>query len=904
METDSDHAREKPPDYVERDDLTISRPGSSDGALVAGDVGFGVDLARLYRRAENNAMAHLTRVKAALKAARTEEEFWPMATQALAELSGAQYAFISKRMLVDDHDATVEMPPHGSPGSCLMSQAFYYNDGSGQSGNPRNVKYQAYGCPCEHMKHNRVLLIPERIGEIFPNNPNAPLLVVPPEAYLGVPLFDNEGKCFAHFGVMWSKVGLQKQTLSWAFLEMIFHALEDVLLSGFLERGRFGSALKQISNPYAVIPHEAISAAQSLKPYARNLSHELRTPMQGVVGMLDVMYATVQEASEGQRDLQVRSTLDNLRESIEVAQDSSRRAVEAADNVVHAYDMGMGVPETPISPPDEEDNPVDKHSAPRRDRRTDIVVTGESVPINFKGHKRRRESRSESRVPSTKYRRVDTAPEAQYFQTNTLSTLPRSFTDPSTPLPLGPPSPTFAHLEQSEQVSIPPGLRHTNLRDLLQFLINDLLKVGGRPESAIAMETQGGEDIEVRVRTPSGEEKIKHIRWVVDSSVPDTILIEEQSLVKVISSVYSNAVKFTEAGDVSLHAYASPKSRYVVIRVRDTGAGIREEFVPRLFQAFSKEDDSLTRTSEGLGLGLMVAKGLARKLGGDLNLVHTKTNGPERGTEFEIRVPMTPSDVISRPSTPVGSPAPSSRSRRSTIEHEGLGHQRTRSGNFLPYKATAPKLPRRESESPPRASVGTPSPPQSVANRMVASSLQRLSKTPRRTSPNKRPGEFDRTLAQRFPLTFLVVEDNKINRKLLVSMLHKLGYDKVHEAYDGSHAVRQMEALRGEIDVVLMDLWMPYMDGYEASERILNMSWNPPQSEDPETSGKIHEQDRGNKVPTILAVTADVTDGALEKAATVGMKGFLTKPFKVVDLERLILEYCATRRSEGEAMIS
>ena len=568
---------------------------------------------------------------------------------------------------------------------------------------------------------------------------------------------------------------------------------------------------------------------------------------------------------------------------------------------VHAYDMGMGVPETPISPPDEEDNPVDKHAIPRHERRTDIIVTGENVPINFKGHKRRRESRSASRATSLKHRRIIGTSDAPPVHGDDLYAIPRSFTDPTNALPVGPPSPTLAHLEQSEQVSVPPGLRHTNLRDLLQFLINDLLKVGGRPESAIAIETPGGEDIEVRVRTPSGEEKIKHIRWVVESTVPDTILIEEQSLVKVISSVYSNAVKFTEEGDVSLHAHASTKSRNVIIRVRDTGAGIREEFVPRLFHAFSKEDDSLTRTSEGLGLGLMVAKGLARKLGGDLNLVHTRTSGPERGTEFEIRVPMTPSDVISRPSTPSGSPAPSTRSRRSTLDNDVMGHQRTRSGSGFPYK-NALKLGGRLSESPPRASVGTPSPPQSVANRMVANSLQRVSKTPRRTSPNKRPGDFDRTLAQRFPLTFLVVEDNKINRKLLVSMLHKLGYHNVHEAYDGSHAVRQMEALRGEIDVVLMDLWMPYMDGYEASERILNMSWNPPQSEDPESTGKPNET--VGKVPTILAVTADVTDGALEKAATVGMKGFLTKPFKVVDLERLILEYCATRRPEPEVMVA
>jgi len=122
-------------------------------------------------------------------------------------------------------------------------------------------------------------------------------------------------------------------------------------------------------------------------------------------------------------------------------------------------------------------------------------------------------------------------------------------------------------------------------------------------------------------------------------------------------------------------------------------------------------------------------------------------------------------------------------------------------------------------------------------------------------------------------------------------MLHRLGYKIVHEAYDGAHAVRQMMTLGSTVDVVLMDLWMPYMDGYEASEKILSMDWD-----DSDVDQESAEKEIKGKKPTILAVTADVTDGALEKAARVGMKGFLTKPFKVVDLERLILEYCATRQ--------
>jgi len=168
--------------------------------------------------------------------------------------------------------------------------------------------------------------------------------------------------------------------------------------------------------------------------------------------------------------------------------------------------------------------------------------------------------------------------------------------------------------------------------------------------------------------------------------------------------------------------------------------------------------------------------------------------------------------------------------------------------------------------------------------------------------------EFDRHLASKYPLKFLVVEDNKINRRLLVSMLKKLGYEHVLEAYDGSDAVRMMEKLINKgatveglqemVDVVLMDLWMPFMDGYEATERILSMKYGhmgEEEEEEEEGLGPVGHDHRSvsRGPPTILAVTADVTDEALKRAEEVGMKGFLSKPYKLRDLQKLILEYCA-----------
>lgn len=174
-------------------------------------------------------------------------------------------------------------------------------------------------------------------------------------------------------------------------------------------------------------------------------------------------------------------------------------------------------------------------------------------------------------------------------------------------------------------------------------------------------------------------------------------------------------------------------------------------------------------------------------------------------------------------------------------------------------------------------------------------------------------------------------------------MLGKLGYNpatQIYEAFDGADAVRQVEVassvridgdvhLKGPIDVVLMDLWMPAMDGYEATERILGMFRDKPQPSNANTpmrsinspeglslSASDMKQDdidypmistsstrtiRDLPAPTILAVTADATDGASERAMSVGMEGFMVKPFRLKDLEILIREGWARREKGLEA---
>ena len=307
-------AREHLTDMMERTTLCVS---SAEPGVAAhdGDAGFRETVGQHYSVVENNAVESLVRLKTKLRAASTYD-FWGLLMEGMTSITGAQYGFVTKRILVDDQNSAIEMPPIGEPGSCLLGVAFYYNDGKQLENLHRDYKYLAYGAPCHNMKHDKVFLIPEGLPNFVPNNPNT--FPFPTEAYLGVPLF-AEGKCFGHFGMMWSLEGVESLRLGWAYIEMLLHSLEDVIRER-LVHGQSYAKDAESKKPAKIIPNDAVTAAQSLKPYARSLSHELRTPMQGVVGMLDVMHATVQESLEGYSDGAVRKVFKTLRDNIEIVQ--------------------------------------------------------------------------------------------------------------------------------------------------------------------------------------------------------------------------------------------------------------------------------------------------------------------------------------------------------------------------------------------------------------------------------------------------------------------------------------------------------------------------------------------------------------------------------------------------------
>jgi len=308
-------------DNPTRKSICLSQP-EPNVVIHDGDKAFGQELEKLYTKEESRMLEELVELKQALKEVRSSDEFWSFLSERMAAILDAQMSFVSKRILVDEQDTAVEMPPIGEPGACLMASAMHYNDGKGTSNTMKAFKYHAYGCPCGYMRHDKVFIIPEKLDVFITDNPNE--LPFPCEAYIGVPLF-AEGKCFAHFGIMWSTDGAKQRKLSWANIELFLHSLEDIILDKMLEGTSFKGGDHVSRDRNRIIPHEAVTAAQSLKPYARSLSHELRTPMQGVVGMLDVMYATVLEACDGQTNPEVRTIFETLKENIEVVQGAYRQ---------------------------------------------------------------------------------------------------------------------------------------------------------------------------------------------------------------------------------------------------------------------------------------------------------------------------------------------------------------------------------------------------------------------------------------------------------------------------------------------------------------------------------------------------------------------------------------------------
>jgi signal transduction histidine kinase/CheY-like chemotaxis protein len=450
----------------------------------------------------------------------------------------------------------------------------------------------------------------------------------------------------------------------------------------------------------------------------------------------------------------------------------------------------------------------------------------------------------------------------------------------------------------------------------LLVLLNDILDFSKIEAGKLELETIDFDlrrvaEETVKTLASRAHEKGLELACLIHRDVPPGMRGDPTRLRQVLLNLASNAVKFTEKGEVVVEiSRVEMDDGRLGIRcgVRDTGTGISAERQRSLFQLFSQLDASTTRKFGGTGLGLAISKQLVQLMEGTIGV----ESEPDRGSTFWFVVPWHACAAPLEPAAALPSRPPPVRmlvlddnaTNRTIVVQFALGW-----GSICDEASdamTALSLMRRaRAEGKPYALVYVDHDMPDVNGEMFAAQVRAdpsIGSTPlvmltsvggagesRRMeslgfagylvkpirmgsleectstilsglnddTPTKRLGIITNAMLRNAPplrgSRILVAEDNRVNQRVAIGLLKKLGYD-CDVADDGNVAVRMAAAT--QYDLILMDCQMPDCDGYEAS-RILRA--------------------QGLDIP-IVAMTANAMTGDREHCLDAGMDDFLTKP--------------------------
>ena len=131
-------------------------------------------------------------------------------------------------------------------------------------------------------------------------------------------------------------------------------------------------------------------------------------------------------------------------------------------------------------------------------------------------------------------------------------------------------------------------------------------------------------------------------RTFIDENISDAVMIDEHRVLQILNNLLSNSVKFTDRGFIDVKIEL--KKGFIEFSVSDTGKGISQDYYQHIFEPFSQEDISDTRTFGGTGLGLAICRKLAELMDGSLSF--TSSTGPDSGTAFFLRLPYYPASKL------------------------------------------------------------------------------------------------------------------------------------------------------------------------------------------------------------------------------------------------------------------
>ena len=405
--------------------------------------------------------------------------------------------------------------------------------------------------------------------------------------------------------------------------------------------------------------------------------------------------------------------------------------------------------------------------------------------------------------------------------------------------------------------------------------------------------------------------------YEIDHNVPVQIIGDSLRLRQILVNLVSNALKFTEHGEifVGVHLLETKKDGKIELQfeIRDTGIGIPEDKLERLFKAFSQVDSSTTRKYGGSGLGLVICEKLIELMGGKINV----TSKHNEGTTFTFTMVSEASSQSLR--TYVTNYITGMEGKKILVVDDNLTNRCILKNQLEIWKMTPtlansglealevlekqnhfdliltdmqmpdmdgcelaghikklyPKLPMillssvgDESSKKYEGlfkSILTKPIKQEMLCKVMINELRGKINTAQKADAVAKTLSAD--FADNHPLKILVAEDNIINQKLALKVLVKLGYEP-DLAENGKQALEMTEA--EQYDLIFMDVQMPEMDGIEATKNIRNYL---------------------EKQPMIIAMTANAMQEDKENCLKSGMDDFLSKPVKLEEIVGMLTKW-------------
>lgn len=421
----------------------------------------------------------------------------------------------------------------------------------------------------------------------------------------------------------------------------------------------------------------------------------------------------------------------------------------------------------------------------------------------------------------------------------------------------------------------------------------------------------------VSIVQPQIKEKQQRFDIFIYDITSENVLCDSVRLNQVLLNLLSNAIKFTPEGgaiEVTLHEKASPKGDdyvRILLRVKDTGIGMTEEFQTHIFDSFTREDSKRVQKTEGTGLGMAITKYIVDAMGGEIEV--NSTHGV--GTEFNVtldfeRTTDHEEDMILPDFTmlvvdddqqlcestttslkSIGIQADWTLDGESAIQMVKKHHIKHDDYHIILLDWKLPGMDGIETARELRKQLGNDVPILLISaydwseieveareagisgflSKPLFRSTLYYGLKPYIDSPEKV------SVPEKDTITFtdkrvLLAEDNDLNWEIASELLQEFGLE-LDRAENGQICADMFEKSPvGYYDAILMDIRMPIKNGYEATDLIRNM-------------------DRPDASLPIIVMTADAFSEDIQKCLDYGMNAHIAKPIDIKELSRLLNRY-------------